>query len=162
MSQPIFAVKPQDSAERNTSVHLLPCRIHHNGNVEPVDTFWNPAEGQDETKTAYLRGRKLHGKAVKLPEGYYGSVVEKSEPKKPEKTLEETEVIEIQDEEDGQPAEGVMQEKAVFDEFMVWGHESLADSKEDPYLRGMEEWISFAEQIHSYPSGKPEGSKNEP
>lgn len=85
---------------------------------------------------------------MKLPEGYYGSIVEKSEPKKPEKTQEEmTEDVEVQDEQDEQPKVGVMQGKATFDELMIWGHESLTDSNEDPYLRGVEEWISFAEQV---------------
>ncbi|KAI4867967.1 ribonuclease H1 small subunit [Hypoxylon rubiginosum] len=159
MTHPIFTVESQDSVQKNASVHLLPCRIHHDGKVGPVDAYWNPNEGQDKTRTAYLRGRKLHGKAVKLPEGYYGSVVEKSEPKKPEKTQEEmVEDVEMQDDQDEQPEMGVMQGKATFDELMVWGHESLVDSNEDPYLRGVEEWISFAEQIHSYPSGKPGGN----
>lgn len=97
---------------------------------------------------AYLRGRKLHGKAVKLPEGYYGSVVEKSTPKKAEKPREEMiEDLEIVDDPDDQPEIGAMQGQATFEEVMIWGHESLPDSSEDPYLRGMEEWISFAEQV---------------
>ncbi|KAI1765366.1 ribonuclease H1 small subunit [Hypoxylon sp. FL1150] len=154
MTHSIFAVDSQESTQKNASVHLLPCRINHDGNVEPVDAYWNPSESQDKTKRAYLRGRKLHGKVVKLPEGYYGSVVEMSEPKKPENTQEMAEELEVQNEQDEQPEVGVMQGKATFDEIMIWGHESLTDSNEDPYLRGVEEWISFAEQIHSYPSGK--------
>ncbi|KAI2640852.1 ribonuclease H1 small subunit [Hypomontagnella submonticulosa] len=150
MSHSIFAVKSQDSVQKKAHVHLLPCRIHHDGNVDPMDSYWDPSEGQaDRTKTAYLRGRKLNGKAVKLPEGYYGSIVEKSEPKKPEDTKQEetVEVIDLEEESDDQLETGTMQGKATFDEVMIWNHESLADSGEDPYLRGMEEWISFAEQV---------------
>ena len=96
---------------------------------------------------------------MKLPEGYYGSVVEKSEPKnskKPSNQEEMAEVIEIQDDSDDQLETGAMQGKATFDELMIWNHESLANSSEDPYLRGMEEWISFAEQVcQPLPSSQP-------
>ncbi|XDG09903.1 hypothetical protein ABKA04_009518 [Annulohypoxylon sp. FPYF3050] len=137
MAHPIFTVESQETIPKKAQVNLLPCRIHHDGDVDPIDTYWNPQDG---------------------PEGYYGTIVEKSEPKKPEKSSndeEMTEVIEIEDDSDDQLETGAMKGKATFDELMVWNHESLANSSEDPYLRGMEEWISFAEQIHSYPSEKP-------
>ncbi|KAI1135070.1 ribonuclease H1 small subunit [Hypoxylon sp. FL0543] len=156
MAHPVLTVEPQEDIQNKAKVNLLPCRIHHDGNVHPIDTYWNPSDGQDQVKTAYLRGRKLHGKAVKLPEGYYGSIVEKSEPKKSEEPKEEmVEDVEILEEPQDQLEIGAMQGKAIFEEFTVWNHESLANPSEDPYLRGMEEWISFAEQIHSYPSDKP-------
>ncbi|KAI0380405.1 ribonuclease H1 small subunit [Hypomontagnella monticulosa] len=157
MSHPVFSVESQESIQKKAQVHLLPCRIHHDGNIDPMNTYWNPSEDQaDRTKTAYLRGRKLHGKTVKLPEGYYGSIVEKSEPKKPEDTKKEgaVEVIDLEEESDDQLETGAMQGKATFNEVMIWNHESLADPSEDAHLRGVEEWISFAEQIHSYPSDK--------
>lgn len=85
---------------------------------------------------------------MKLPEGYHGSVVEKSTPKKPDQSREEmVEDLEIIEDPEDQLEVGVMQGKATFDEFMVWNHETLANSTEDPYLRGMEEWISFAGQV---------------
>jgi hypothetical protein len=37
--------------------------------------------------------------------------------------------------------------KAQFDDLIVWGHESTADSTTDPYLRSIEEWISYSEQV---------------
>ncbi|OTB01120.1 hypothetical protein M426DRAFT_224039 [Hypoxylon sp. CI-4A] len=155
MAHPVFTVDPQAGISKKAQVNLLPCRIHHDGNVHPISTYWNPNESQDKTKTAYLRGRKLHGKAVKLPEGYYGSVVEKTQPKKPESREDEMhEDVQVLEEPDDQLEIGAMQGKATFDELTIWNHESLAESSEDPYLRGMEEWISLAEQIHSYPNGK--------
>ncbi|KAF2969277.1 hypothetical protein GQX73_g4290 [Xylaria multiplex] len=45
---------------------------------------------------------------------------------------------------------GTMRGKVAFDELMIWGHESTSDSSADPYVRGTEEWIAFAEEIHSY------------
>ncbi|KAI1078206.1 ribonuclease H1 small subunit [Whalleya microplaca] len=150
MAPSVFTVASEESIEKKAQVHLLPCRIDHDGNVNPIDTYWNPSEGQDQIKTAYLRGRKLHGKPVKLPDGYYGSVVEKSEPET--KTPRQEEDVELQEESDDQLETGAMQGKAAFEELMIWGHESTGDSSSDPYVRSMEEWIAFAEQIHSYPS----------
>ncbi|KAI2619185.1 ribonuclease H1 small subunit [Hypoxylon sp. NC1633] len=154
MSNPIFTVESQESFQQEAQVHLLPCRIHHDGNVNPTDAYWNPSESQDQTKTAYIRGRKLHGKAVKLPEGYYGSVVKKSELKREKPRDEMVEDVEAIEESDDQLEKGAMQGIASFNEVVIWGHEALANSTEDPYLRGMEEWMSFAEQIHSYPADK--------
>ncbi len=41
------------------------------------------------------------------------------------------------------------EELAEFDQIMVWDHAQLPDGEMDPYLRGLEEWIGFAETIHS-------------
>lgn len=50
------------------------------------------------------------------------------------------------------PELGTMQVKAGFHEVVVWGHESLADTATDPYVRSMEEWVQVAEKIHTYPT----------
>ncbi|KAI1426564.1 ribonuclease H2, subunit C [Xylaria sp. FL1777] len=152
MPPPLFKVESEASKQQNAKVNLLPCRIHHDGDVSPSNTFWNPTETQNELQTAYLRGRKLHGKAFKLPEGYYGVVVEKTDAKpetsstQQEPSDEDVEIIESPEE---QLEVGAMRGKATFDELMIWGHESTSDSSADPYVRGMEEWIAFAEEIHS-------------
>lgn len=99
----------------------------------------------DNLKTAYIRGRKLHGKTVQLPAGYYGSVVEKGETKReqPEPSDAMDEVEELAD-----PIEiAPLNSKADFDDLVIWGHESTADSATDPYLRSMEEWVSFSEKV---------------
>jgi ribonuclease H2 subunit C len=41
----------------------------------------------------------------------------------------------------------IIEERATFEEVMIWGHEFTADATEDPYTKGMEEWISFAEAV---------------
>lgn len=41
----------------------------------------------------------------------------------------------------------VMEQKAVFDEIMVWGHEAVPDAV-DVYVKGVEEWIGFAEAVN--------------
>lgn len=40
------------------------------------------------------------------------------------------------------------EEVATFDEIMVWDHENLPGD-EDLFVRGVEEWIQFAEAINS-------------
>lgn len=97
-----------------------------------------------------MRGRKLHGKAVKLPEGYHGVVVEKTEAKPQSSSREQESIdedVEIVETPEEQLAVGTMRGKAAFEEVMIWGHESTSDSGTDPFVRGMEEWIAFAEQV---------------
>ncbi|KAI1845847.1 hypothetical protein JX265_011258 [Neoarthrinium moseri] len=156
MSQHMLTIASHEAKAKDARVHLLPCRIHHDGDVDSAAPYWSPAENSDGSKVAYLRGRKLRGKAVTLPEGYYGSVAEKGDKKR-----------EIPGE-DGMDRDADVEElpeaievarlngKAQFDEFVIWGHESTADSSADPYVRSIEEWVSFAEQIHAYPSSRDE------
>ncbi|KAI9836615.1 MAG: hypothetical protein M1819_001249 [Sarea resinae] len=53
------------------------------------------------------------------------------------------------EEEDEQDVEEVqiLQESGSFSEILVWGHEAEAEDENDPYLKGMQEWISFAETV---------------
>ncbi|KAI0470324.1 ribonuclease H2, subunit C [Xylaria cf. heliscus] len=151
MPPPLFTVETGAPEQNRATVNLLPCRIHHDGDVNPSDTFWNPTKPEDNSSTAYLRGRKLHGRAVKLPEGYYGVVVEKTDAKPETSTKQELidDDVEVIENPEDQLEVGTMKGKAAFDELMIWGHESTSDSSVDPYVRGMEEWIAFAEEIHS-------------
>ncbi|KAI1433621.1 ribonuclease H1 small subunit [Xylaria sp. CBS 124048] len=159
MTPPLFAVESKASREEKTIVNLLPCRIHHDGDVNPSKTFWNPTKDKDGIHTAYLRGRKLHGKAMRLPKGYQGVVVEKTDAK-PETPAKHEELadVEIIENPDDQLEVGTMRVKAGFDGLMIWGHESTTESVDDPYVRGMEEWIAFAEEIHSYSEPTASGS----
>lgn len=43
----------------------------------------------------------------------------------------------------------IMETKATFDEVVIWGHE-MVPHEEDVFVKGMEEWIGFAEAMHSY------------
>lgn len=42
---------------------------------------------------------------------------------------------------------GALDTKAEFDEMVIWGHESMADTSSDPYVRGIEEWMKVAEKV---------------
>ena len=41
----------------------------------------------------------------------------------------------------------LLEEVASFDEVVVWGHDALPDELEDPYVRGLREWIAFAQVV---------------
>jgi ribonuclease H2 subunit C len=76
---------------------------------------------------------------VPLPSNYVGLVVEKQLPKND---------LVVEDGEQEAPL-GRLETKAEFDEFVVWGHETVNDAGNDVYTR-MEEWIGVAGSIHSY------------
>jgi ribonuclease H2 subunit C len=55
-------------------------------------------------------------------------------------------------EDDGDEADEVEQtfiavEVSTFDQMMIWNHETTPESTEDPYVKGVEEWISMAEAV---------------
>lgn len=101
------------------------------------------ADGQ---KTAYFRGRKLHGTTLKVPEGYRGVVVEKQEASKSQAAGPDgADIIDV-DAEDDVPL-GALETQAEFEEMIVWGHESIAEASSDPYVRGVDEWMKLAEQV---------------
>ncbi|KAK5658220.1 hypothetical protein OQA88_2195 [Cercophora sp. LCS_1] len=146
MTQPILSLTPANPEEiQKATPNLLPCKIHHNGSIEPVESFWEPTQAEDGSRAAYFRGRKLQGKALKLPEGYRGVV---AAPIKPEPKEEDADVVDLTN--DGRSEQGNLNVQAEFDEVVVWDHETTSDASADPYVRGMEEWLSLAEQIHGY------------
>jgi hypothetical protein len=101
----------------------------------------------DGKTVSYFRGRKLYGRTVKIPKGYKGVILSSTDEKLPKdpQSSEEEELDENEQIEDI----GILQEQAEFDEILVWGHETLPDETSDPYVRGVEEWIFFAEQVGS-------------
>ncbi len=60
------------------------------------------------------------------------------------KTQEGTEDDEDMEQE---PDVQVIEEQSEFEDVMVWGHEAVPDETTDPYIRGMEEWIAFSQQV---------------
>ena len=50
----------------------------------------------------------------------------------------------------------VLEKIATFEELVVWGHENVP-KKDDVFVRTMEEWIGFAEAMHSTASPRPSG-----
>ncbi|KAF8861761.1 ribonuclease H1/H2 small subunit [Acephala macrosclerotiorum] len=132
--------------EGKCTPNVLPCRINHNGPVDASKRYWNPTQTPDGKTTAYFRGKKLYGKQVKVPEGYRGVVLSSTDRilPKPAQTMEHDEDAEEE------PEVKIVEEQSDFDSIMVWGHEAVPEDAADPYVKGMDEWIAFSEQIHSY------------
>lgn len=57
-----------------------------------------------------------------------------------------------EDEDEAEPVK-ILEEIGSFDEVMVWGHEQVP-AGDDVFVRGMEEWIGFAEAIHGVGDGR--------
>ncbi|PSR90616.1 ribonuclease H1/H2 small subunit [Coniella lustricola] len=151
MEQPILTVnQAPDTTLSKVTAHLLPCRVHHDGPVGSVAaSYWLPQTDSAGKKTVYFRGRELHGKALKVPKGYRGVIVEKQQTQQPQSVNRaEVEPVVVDAEDEDVPL-GTLETKAEFDEAVVWGHETIADSSSDPYLRAADEWIDLAEQVRN-------------
>ncbi|KAK8192016.1 ribonuclease H2, subunit C [Phyllosticta capitalensis] len=137
----------QNKSSQKTIPNLVPCRIDHNGPVNATERYWKPHPDNDGTQTTFFRGRKLKGKELKLPDGYRGALLSTTN-----RTLPKDNVQAGEEEDDDEEAEiRVIEEVGQFDRVVVWGHESVPDEAEDPYSRGLTEWLSFAEAMHSQP-----------
>ncbi|KAF1821544.1 ribonuclease H1 small subunit [Dissoconium aciculare CBS 342.82] len=144
----MLAINPQSSS-RKLIPNLIPCSVKHSGPITIEQRHWNPQE--THKPTAYLRGRKLQGKKVRLPSGYRGYVLEKTtEMLQPEATSADPR--ESRDEQ-GEERElqgdvHIMGVKAQFEEVMVWAHEVVPED-DDPYVRGIQDWINLADAVSS-------------
>jgi ribonuclease H2 subunit C len=157
----MLAIEKSKNHKGKCMPNVLPCRINHNGPVDASKRYWNPTKvpgnkhaempisctdvHADGKTVAYFRGRKLHGKQMKVPKGYRGVVVSSTDRILPKTAppIEDDDVVEIEEEVDVK----IMEEQSEFDHIMLWGHEALPDEIADPYIRGIEEWIALAEQV---------------
>ena len=132
--------------ERKLTPHVLPCTIHHNGPLNVSKRYWNPKRSDDGSSTAYFRGRSLRGITVKLPEGYEGRLLQKTEQKLPLKPVAPAGLGGDDDEVEEGDEVRVMQTEGTFDEVVVWGHE-VVPGAEDEYVKGIEEWMKFGAAV---------------
>ncbi|KAI1623411.1 ribonuclease H2 subunit C [Exophiala viscosa] len=150
----------QQSSAHKSTANILPCRIHHDGPTKVTKRYWSPADDKDGTKTSHFRGRRLRGRVIKLPADYQGVVAKSTDRYLPQSTKSQSgptftavdEDIEIEEEEEEPPEPvRILEQVSAFDEVLVWGHDQLPSS-DDPFVKGIEEWISFAEAIHGKPA----------
>ncbi|KAK2806178.1 hypothetical protein FQN50_005901 [Emmonsiellopsis sp. PD_5] len=140
--------------------NILPCRIHHDGPVEVSTRYWDPVvdEKDKDTATAYFRGRKLRGRRVPIPDGYHGVLATptdrtlETQTSKPQNDgYNGDHSHEDEDEEDRELPTTVLETQGTFSEFVVWDHEK-APAADDRFVKGVSEWIRFAEAMHLTPS----------
>lgn len=88
---------------------------------------------------------------IQIPEGYRGVVVEKKDATAQStgalRQRDEPEVIDVDADTEEEMPLGALEEQAEFDEMVIWGHESVAEASADPYVRGVDEWVTLAEQV---------------
>ncbi len=114
--------------------------------------YWSPTLSKDGQPEAYFRGRKLKGREVKVPKAYNGVVVREGAKEDVASLGGDAERLRRRDSEMDEENEDedevvkVMEEVGEFDSFVVWGHENVVDG-EDTFVRGVEEWIGFAEAV---------------
>lgn len=58
----------------------------------------------------------------------------------------EEEADDDEEEEEEEPTK-ILEQTSTFDEFVVWSHERVPVSSEDPFMKGVEEWVRFAEVV---------------
>lgn len=56
-------------------------------------------------------------------------------------------MIDLEKEEDDAPNIGTMKVVEEFDQVMVWGHENVACTGDDAYVRNLEEWIQVSDRV---------------
>lgn len=124
-----------------------------------------------ESQTAYFRGRKLKGKAVKIPSGYEGqsrftlssernsaeiclglllqSTSKTLPQEKPQRapSPEDDDLMIVEQEDEPEPVK-ILELVGSFDDVLVWDHEAVPES-DSAMVKGVEEWIRFAEAVSS-------------
>lgn len=135
------------AANKSVTPNILPCTIKHNGPVSADPRYWNPSTEQDGTSTTFFRGRKLRGKKLALPEAYQGVVLQKTDKKVVAKPSMPLPGLEAEDANAPKEVDTmIMEQHATFTDVMVWDHEAVPGD-DDVYVKGMEEWVGFAEAV---------------
>ncbi|KAK9324873.1 ribonuclease H2, subunit C [Lipomyces orientalis] len=115
--------------------------------VEKADT-----EDEDALHEAYFRGRKLVGKKLVLPEGYKGLILPVAPSSKdippPTTSAYCNSEEDDEEEEEEHEQEHRWNSEAEFKELFVWDHDAIPDGVRNPWIAGINEWISFAKWIH--------------
>lgn len=147
----MLAIQSSTKERKPITPNILPCAIKHNGPVSADKRYWNPSTEQDGTSTSFFRGRKLRSKKLVLPVAYEGAILQKTDKKVVPKPRIPLPGAEDEMDEDNVPKDIetlVMEQQARFGEIMVWEHEAVPDG-DDVYVKGIEEWIGFAEAVRS-------------
>ncbi|KZM23942.1 uncharacterized protein EKO05_0009368 [Ascochyta rabiei] len=152
----MLAIQKSDS--KHCTPHLLPARINHNGPINSTPQYWAPSVDEKGTRHVHFRGRHLHGTHLALPENYTGAVLHTTDrlaPAQPAHTRTadafsaNEDENDTEDEPDARPEEvKIAVQIGDFDALVVWGHGAEVDGESDAFVRGMREWIGFAEAMH--------------
>lgn len=170
----MLALQPSSSKQPAFIPNLLPCKIAHSGPIPTSQRHWNPLPTRSpkhhpDSHEVHFRGRKLHSKQLQLPDKYTGVVAQKTErrllppqgPQGPQGQRDEIEADQDQDQDEEENEEEdiqlpievqILETNGTFDHVEIWAHEAVPEG-EDVYVKGIEEWIGFAESVHAYDTG---------
>jgi ribonuclease H2 subunit C len=114
---------------------------------------------------SYFRGRHLHGTALPLPNNYTGAILRVTDQQLPQSQTQPQQPPADEDDEDAETEESIPVEVNIaeqvgeFDQVIVWGHGGEVDGSGDAFIRGMSEWVGFAESMHIDEEEKDKGTK---
>lgn len=137
----------KSKVEDKTTVNILPCRINQDGPSKVTKRYWTPRDEEDG-RIVHFRGRRLKARKAKLPDRYDGLILQMTSKFLPAVPLE---TAESEDDEEPEVAEPVkiVEQVSSFEDILVWGHDVQPNS-EDPFVKGLTEWIGLAEAIHTH------------
>jgi len=115
---------------------------------------------------AYFRGRHLHGTTLPLPQNYTGAILHVTDKQLPQTRTQPQQPADEDDEdaevEESMPVEvKIAEQVGEFDEVIIWGHGGEVDGSGDAFVRGMNEWVGFAESMHVDEEEQDEDTKPE-
>ncbi|KAF2631262.1 ribonuclease H1 small subunit [Macroventuria anomochaeta] len=147
----------QNAKSKKCTPNLLPARINHNGPINSTPRYWAPTTDEKGTQHVHFRGRHLHGTTLPLPSNYTGAVLnitDKLAPQTQTRTLPSTATESTNHDDDEDMEQELLEEVKVaeqigeFDSIVVWGHGGVVDEGSDMFVRGVREWVDFAEALH--------------
>lgn len=97
---------------------------------------------KDGSKTAYLRGRKLKGNSIGLPESCRGVILERKADE-----LHQDHAHGDNDDMVALESVGTMEVAAEFENVVVWSHEEIPNASGDLHVRNLQEWITMADKV---------------
>lgn len=83
-----------------------------------------------------------------VPQGYKGIIVKEAGKEKTAFEKIEKESLEGEGGEEEQEEVTVLNEIGSFERVVIWNHESMVDG-DDAFVKGLGEWISFADAMHA-------------
>ena len=99
---------------------------------------------------SYFRGRKLRGQEVNLPQEYRGVIVKEAGKEKTALQNHDKGDLAGEEGEEEQEEATLLKEVGSFEKIVVWNHESMVNG-DDAFVKGVSEWIDFAEAVSSLP-----------
>jgi ribonuclease H2 subunit C len=149
------------ATEKEIAVHVLPCHIAYDG-PSKVSSYFQPRQDPDDRTqlTCALRGRKLRGLTLSLPNHYSGITLLRPSnighvflPADTATRFDRTK-YEDDDEEDEAIEKSTWQSDEKFNKLTIWEHQALPDRGVDPWIKGIEEWIPMADVVPQFSNSR--------